>query len=374
MGDTLFNAQKWNVLKQLQKPSCLTMQGNVWEACACVTNLYEWLGIGKHEGVQALMRMSGVDEAYITGGASDYDKLQALTAVYPLWIKHPYAYALQKLFLVFCDTDVPGDEQELARAWTNTAHRLLTQDIDPQELLQAFGYDRYAYVTQDQPPKKGDTLTPAWVGVDVTGFVRSNRKRTMPADIQPPQAMEMLESELLSTLQGYTWREGDMVVVDLSRMTSFRRPHPYTAGQIYLKFCGGEAVTQEEQDILSAQMMRALSRYAKKKQIPLVLLHVTPQVYTAMTSYLASCEGDAPMICVAYDADTASDLAQCSASVMLGVDLCATWRQVTDTLDILASKMPLGCLAGLYLPVSHWLDVPLVARIEAWTRDFIKTK
>ena len=339
-----------------------------------VSNFCEVLGMGTHDGLNDMLRMSGVDPFFITGGGSDFDKLQALTEVLPLWIGHPYVTAIHGLLADLLSCRLPLTGETLPHVWTYTAEQLATENLTVGDLLTRYGYDHV--LCQDDLPtsvvSSGLSTMRVW---DATQSISPHHPQftLSPCDksLPPQQTWADAEAKLRSALDIQTASGVREIWVDMRGCDTYQRPHPYTAGQACVKIMQGMDASPEEKDVILAQCMRVLGQCAKERGVHVVLHGVSPQVYQTMTTYLAGCGGDASMTCIACDPQVAVSLARQGASVMLGVDLCATREQVFRLLDAVASGMPLGCLAGLYLPVSGLLDVVLVKRIYAWVDAWV---
>ena len=340
-----------------------------------LSNFCEVLGVGTHEGLGDMLRMSGVDEHHITGGGSDFDKLQALTEVLPLWMGHPYVVAIQQILADLFDCRLPLTQDTLPHIWQHTAHKLASENLTVAHMLTKYGYDQMICQAEGDLPIAAfhAGITPKPV-LDVTSMVNPHVKAFVfsPCDMQlsPQQVWADMEAKLLSLLDGKTTQGVTDIWVDMSGCHTYQRPHPHKAGQAYLQGCQGKTVSTQEKDLLLSQMMRTLGQYAKAKGLHLVLYHVSSCVYKDMTNYLTGCGGDAVMTCVADDPAAVVDLARFGAKVMLSVDLCATREQAFQTFSRVASGMPFGCLEGLYLPVSGVVDLPLARRMYAWVNEW----
>ena len=339
-----------------------------------MTNLCELWGVGTHQGLTAMMQMSGVEQAVIMGRASAYDQVQALLDVLPMWLGHPYVYALQDLLQKVVHAPLPTNDATLAEVWTKTAHVLAKEDLRVTDILAMYGYEQWVQVVEPQTPSATATPLP-----DVTAYLSPYHPMfpKLPKDCQdltPPQAMAWLEHEMKAFLDTQTGGREGIIMADLAHMKVFCRPHPYTAGQVYLKLCQGGEVTEAEKDLFASQMLRILGQYAKERQHRLVWHQVGEQVYAPMTTYLSGCDGDASVICVAYTPEDAVALARCGAKVGLALQVCIPQSQVIATLEKVASGMPFGCLEGLYIPVTGLVEVPLAERIARWVDGWISEK
>ena len=314
------------------------------------SNLYEWLGLA-HEGMQAMLRMSGVSECYITGGASDFEKLQALMDVLPLWQGHPYRRGLDEAMQKAWGVSFPHDVHQLAQVWLEVAEVLARGSVAPSLWL-----DEVA-----QPP-----IPAVQVSWDI-----SLPKANLTASVSPyhPQFVRPVRASqpmaVMAELEE-AWREvADLhpqLWVDVRGVSKFERPHPHPAGQAYMALCAGEEVSPKGMACLLFQLLRGLGQYSVACGKTLYLYGITPEVYTPLMAYLATCGGDGDICCVTPDPYHAVALAIAGAGVMLTMGSDVTREQVGDILGVVSCRMPVGRLVGVYVPdearerVTQWIE------------------
>src|SRR5690625_4321265 len=112
------------------------------------TNLSEiWLA-GDHYKWRA-MRANGIDEAYITGDKSDYEKFLAWSKTVPQMIGNPVYHWTYLELLRYFDIDELLTEDNAASIWEEANQKLATKEMSIRSLLQK---DKVVFVgTTDDP-------------------------------------------------------------------------------------------------------------------------------------------------------------------------------------------------------------------------------
>ncbi len=363
----------WQSLERQERCVCPTVSDDCFLAYGHVfSNLYELISAGTHPVLCRLLRMSGVEEAYISGNASDYDKLQALAEVLPLWAGHPCYAAIHDLLLRVFDCHLPLNPQNLPTIWQQTAARLSQADVSVGYVLKAYGYSHMTHPADDM---SSNAVFDAGIQTchvkDMTHFlstdhhIRFPRLPEFPQNPSPPEAMKHLEECALADIQDAASQGCDYYTADLSSMETFPRPHPYPAGQAYISFCRDRELSPSEKDMVMAQMLRHISQNAARYGGGRVVLRgVKPALYGQIKAYLTEQKIKVPGYCVVTSPEDAAELTLEGAKVALEINLYASEGELWEILTRTASQMPLGRLWGLYLPVAGILELPLVDRIE----------
>ncbi len=326
-----------------------------------LSNLTEVLGIGTHDGLNRMMRMSGVDEAYITGGASDYDKLEALCEVLPLWLGHPYAMAVSELCARL--TGMALSSEGLPRIWQTAAARLVESPTTYRDLVRGFGVKGLTVLLKPQE----------WAMVPAKERVFNDIKRYLflpdLADAAlwsrvEATASPMATVDMAGLLNDRLKAASDAgccgVTVDLSGTTAFLRPNPYTPAQAVQRLQKGGRLTAEEADLITAQGMRLLGGECVRRQWCLTLINPDPEVWMSLCAYLKDCHC-LPAVTVISDQPYETILP--GVATRLSIDPLmpsCLWKQ---QISVTAAKMPLGCLGGLYLPASGLVDLLSVTKV-----------
>lgn len=363
----------WQSLDPKERCVCPTVTDDCFFAYGHVfSNLYELIVLGKPSILYRLLQMSGVDEAYISGNASDYDKLQALAEVLPLWAGHPCYAAIHDLLLRVFDCHLPLNANNLPKIWQQTAARLSQADMGVGHILKAY---RYSHVIHPADDMASNAVFDAGIQTchvkDMTHFLSTDHYIPFPRlpehfkNPSPPEAMRHLEECALADIQDAASQGCDCYTADLSSMESFPRPHPYPAGQAYISFCRDGELSPSEKDMLMAQMLRHMSQNAARYGSGRVVLRgVKPALYGQIKAYLTEQKIKVPAYCVVSSPEDAARLTLDGANVALEMNLYASEGELWEILTRTASQMPLGRLWGLYLPVTGSLELPLVDRIE----------
>ncbi len=328
-----------------------------------LTNLSEVLGIGTHQGLSRMMRMSGISEAYITGVASAYDKAEALCRVLPLWIGHPYVTAIQDLIRWTCGLTTPLTLHTLPEIWRAVASRLLADPLTLADLPSAAGVGRltvsltlaeFERLSEASMPSKGRELQ--LLLTDPTGGALW---RSSQCDRLTPQnggaSMALAVSHALDSCVA---RGCGSVAVDLAACDAFVRPNPYTPALAAIKLQQGEAITTEESRLLMSQTLRLLGGECVKRGLPLTLLHLPSEVLTPLCNYLRGCNCLPDYAAVTHDP---AAVMLSKGSALSEVDPLTARVTLPHRVSDLAASVPLGCLGGLYLPIRGALDLPLWA-------------
>lgn len=99
------------------------------------TNIADiWLG-GDHYKWRA-MRANGVDEEYITGSKSDYDKFLAWSKTVPMTFGNPLYHWTHMELLRYFDIDVLLDENSAPAIWEEANEKLASKDMSIRNLLK----------------------------------------------------------------------------------------------------------------------------------------------------------------------------------------------------------------------------------------------
>lgn len=150
------------------------------------TNLSEiWLG-GDHYKWRAL-RANGVDEAYITGDKSDYEKFLAWSKTVPNTFGNPLYHWTHLELLHYFDIDEVLNEQSAPAIWEEANRKLATKDMSVRSLLKK---DRVEFVgTTDDPT---DDLA-SHIALHKEGF-----EITVSPSFRPDKGLNIEKVEFLS--------------------------------------------------------------------------------------------------------------------------------------------------------------------------------
>lgn len=126
-------------------------------------NVYElWLATDPYK--HRLMRISGVEEYYITGDAAPREKFEQFCRVFPYLAGNPvYDWSRMELARVLGIDAVPS-EQTAARIWDETSERLRSPEFSTRGILKRFNIEYQspvATLTDDLSPFDGVTVAPS---------------------------------------------------------------------------------------------------------------------------------------------------------------------------------------------------------------------
>lgn len=233
-----------------------------------------WLG-GDHYKWRA-MRALGVEETFITGNASDYEKFRAFCACMPRLIGNPIYHWSHLELRRYFDCELIINEENCDAIWAHTARCLAKEQMSARGLILRSNVEMIG--TTDDP-------------VDDLSHHAALREEGFPVKVlptfRPDKALrpdrrgyrEYIESlgvangveitDLASLYRALSvsldrfeangCRAADHGIDDVVR---FARPDEYHAGEIFKKALAsdGRDVSEEELALFYAQMMRFLGR------------------------------------------------------------------------------------------------------------------
>lgn len=365
----------WESMPQEGRRLCCDLgQATALLGCRAVSNLSEVLALGKHPTLCALMRASGVEEAYITGGASDYDQAEALAEVLPLWAGHPYYASIHTLLDRLFDCRLPLRKETLPLIWQTVAERLAGEGLTHGDFLAAWGYDCVRLMGTDGELSR--------ISESRTERLRNEKKLCLTSYLAPEgldfpmlevcengknsgaEALDALRHTLEGLLDQAVALGAEGVTANLSSMERFLRPNPYGAGRVCQKLLNGDSMSAPEADLLRAQLLRIVGQGCVQRGLSLELVSVRPTVFAPLSSYLKACQGWSTTTCRTSDPIQCAELSLMGASVTLEMDLLASDDEAFLKLSSCAARMPIGSLCGLCVPVRGLIDLPVVDRIE----------
>ena len=231
------------------------------------------LRLGTDPALCRLLRACGVDEAYITGGASDYDKLLALASALPLCEGHPLRDAVNDTLSQAMGIPAPlcpHTARAHWEAWVEIHHyggEMTAPDLPAACPHCAPASPRVIRVTDCAPLPDPIALQAS----DLTAW------------------SQILEAALPT--------DGTPALYTLPEDYAFTRPNPYHAGLAVGKAASGEGLTQKERDLLITQALRVwgLALMVKETAPILLLQGGAPDPVMALLAYLAASKALPPM-------------------------------------------------------------------------------
>lgn len=229
-------------------------------------NPADLLRLGTDPALCRLLRACEVDEAYITGGASDCDKLLALASALPLCEGHPLRDEVNAAL-----TQATGIPAPLC-PHTARAHWDVWVDI------HHYGGERTA---PDLPAVCPHCVAASPRVVRVTDC----------APLPDPTALQAPDLTAWSQiLEAALPTDDTPALYTLPEDYAFTRPSLYHAGLAVGKAASGEGLTQKERDLLITQALRVWGlALMGKETAPLLLLQGgAPKETTDLSAYLSA--------------------------------------------------------------------------------------
>ncbi len=350
--------------KQLTDAGCRAyVHGSVFLSKRSFSNFSELLDLGNQGGLSGMMRASGIDEAFVTGGASDYDKLEALCEVLHLWSGHPSYAAIHAMLRRVFDIDLPLNPQTLPEIWQRTVKHLLENPLFPADLPALWGIKK----TITSLPLYDLTDVPSEALDESTGDIYLHIKDLIHTFWYPPyespisylKPAEDMAARVEAFVDQYVTGRCAGIALDLSNLSTFVRPDPYSPAQAVLRLQRDpKSLREPELHLIYSQTLRLIAAACVKRNLKMTLLRASSEALYPLCSYLHGC-GCLPTTTVAVARPY--DLSSLGITPMLYLPDGIPPELVTQDLTVLAAKMPLGTLRGLYMPICAPLDLPLWA-------------
>ena len=235
-------------------------------------NPADLLQIGSDPALCRLLRACGMEEACITGCASDYDKFLALASALPLCEGHPLL-------------------DEVNAALTRATG--LTAPLCPHTARAHWD----AWVEMNHYGRQvTDTALPAVCPLCASAASRVIRGEDC-ADLPDPLAIQAPDLTAWSTaLEAALPTDGNPALFTLPEGYTFTRPNPYHAGLAVGKTARGEVLTAKERDLLITQALRVWGLAWVGKDTSFLLQGGTPEGVNALLAYLSASKALCPMV------------------------------------------------------------------------------
>lgn len=250
-------------------------------------NPADLLRLGSDLTLCRLLRACGVDEACITGGASDYDKLLALASALPLCEGHPLQDEVNATLTRATGLTAPLCPHTARAHW--------------DAWVEMNHYGRQATATA--LPTVCPLCTPAAPRV-----IRGENCTRLP----DPLAIQAPDLTAWSTaLETALPTDGSPALFALPEGYTFTRPNPYHANLVVGKTAREEALTAKERDLLVTQALRVWGLAWVGKETSLLLCGGMSEAVTALLAYLSASKALPRMVWLPDDpahAETVSGL------------------------------------------------------------------
>ena len=243
------------------------------------TNVTELL-LGLGDPVLRALRAAGVEEIFLTGEGSDFEKFSAVLAVLPRLCGHPALDALSRLLKELLGCEIPLLPENSGEIWHFCAEKLAQKPITPKTVLKKCNVTDLAFperadadlslYQRTDPCGKGVSITPIFAPVSALSLksgLRAELKRLSRATGVEIADYSSLCAALLCALDRFEAVGCRMAYHEMPPSVQFVQPNEYRAGEILAKALAhdGKALTAEEKDLFFAQMMRVLGREYKKR-------------------------------------------------------------------------------------------------------------
>lgn len=183
-----------------------------------------------------LMRRCSVDEKYISGSSSDFEKLRAFCEILPSAVGNPI-YLLSHIELrMLWECELPISAATCSELWSTLNERIAYLGIGERELLKRMNTECVPYLTLDTKRLAGEG------------------------------SLDMLEGAILAEVErtGY----GAILVYAPQDLT---HPNPYLVGEILKRSSHGEVITQSEWAMLDLQIARIAGTICRERDLCLLV-------------------------------------------------------------------------------------------------------
>lgn len=224
--------------------------------------------------VQALMRRAGVEERFITGDGSDFEKFRFFCTVLQNTVGNTVKLRVHAVLQMLFDCELTLCDTHCEEIWRITCEVLREQNITPRDLVKRCG---------------GDTLlAEAYPWEDLADFVPVRDVRALPVFCPDayflPQERTFAARVRALGKDAADWagfcraltasvarfmQHGCRVARHGVLPTRFLRPDEYHAAQTFQRAMAGEVLTEEELALYQAQLWRVLGREYVKCSVAL---------------------------------------------------------------------------------------------------------
>lgn len=239
------------------------------------------------------MRICGVEEKYITGGAADYEKYEAWMSTLPRLIGNPlYDWSVLEMKRIF-DLELDPETADAERIWEDTCRKLAGPDYSAPALLDRFHVEYAAPCASVAEELSGflqfEHVAPSLRGDDMVNVTAEAIEKLSAAADMPVHNLEEYYAAIAERLQDF--EEAGCKFADHALDHGFRyyRDDGWNARR-FQDILRGMELPAEETGKLASDILRFLSSsYAKQGWT--MQLHIGAQRFTS--SRLRSMAGPA---------------------------------------------------------------------------------
>ncbi len=296
-----------------------------------------WLGLGRDADIEYFLRAAGMDEACITGGASDYDRFLALSEAMAVAPGHAVANRIQKALTAHLGVSAPLSPHT-ARAYWDAWVDVHWYRTDIAAATRA----RLSQETcPDCPPVQPTFLFEADVCV-----MQALMERIMAGGACSDLA------DLTRLLQDTVPPTGGRMLITLPSDYAFVRPDPYHAAAVLHALASGETVSSAEKNLLWTQILRIWGETLVERGGELFLPGGAARHVAALLDYLHGACRLPPMVWFPAEFADAETVSGRYAGVRIGLvcDPTVLSEDVNERMTALATCFPLGRAVCLSLP------------------------
>lgn len=245
------------------------------------TNITEvWL-YGDHYKWRA-MRSCGVDEKYITGDGSDYEKFRAWCRIMPRLAGNPLYHWSHLELRRYFDCDLIICEENCDKIWQLTSEKLCSGTISARRLIEGSNVkllcttddpaDDLAYHKEIAQSGFSVRVLPAWrpdksMNIERKDFCEYLEKLGKANGGLKIQTLDNLQDALLRAMDRFEALGCRTADHGIDQYVPFEKPHSFQADQILKKAIasGGYDLTDDEVALFKTQMMRFFCGEYKKR-------------------------------------------------------------------------------------------------------------
>lgn len=225
------------------------------------------------------MRQSGVDEKYITGNASDYEKFREYCRIMPMLAGNPLYHWSHLELKRYFDCDIIICEENCEKIWKLTGERLSDNDMRARSLIEKSGVillcttddpcDSLEHHAQISNSKYSVKVLPAFRPDKILNIEKNNFSEYLCLLEQSCAIkisdLDSLNKALVISLNKFDFNGCKAADHGMDNFIMFEKPDPYHADMILKKAIAGEQIDDKEKALWKCQMMRFFCGEYKKR-------------------------------------------------------------------------------------------------------------
>lgn len=318
--------------------------------------------------IQCTMRMCGVDEKYITGCGSDFEKFRELCRIMPTLFENTIHTSIHNVLRRYLSCDLILNPQNCEKIWEITSEALSLNEFNVADILKAenvsllftkenFGED-ISSLSQIDCLIPNTTVLPllsadSIISINQKGIENVIEKLEKSTSIKISD-LDSLYSALTIQMDAFAKHGARAVYHNLSNFKAFSRPDKYHSNEIFKHafFKDGDDISDAQMLTWQAQSLRFFGIECKKRNLALIIDlgdNVNTYALTSLFDYLSNENALNKVLLIPH---TPIDL-------LITAELCGRYPQndnrerstvscaigedfVGTELDIISSLIPLG--------------------------------